>query len=267
MTPGEKLRWASVFEQRSQPPPAEPEPGTRGDGGAQVQRQRRRSSEGSDLREPGRHVAIVTTAALPWMTGTSVNPLLRAAYLARDEEQRVSAAPTEAKSPQKTAPELKSRGRAGCVLLNNCVHIKAIDADYCTHRRPALSIKLALLRPLWASAPRPAAALLQPSVGFDCSRRETPALLGQPCGTACQSMSSESGRGGIGARRWGEAGWQGESGGQVNLVIPWLAAADQAKVFPPGLTFASPADQEAYVRDWATRRTGFDCNFKVRWPP
>lgn len=54
---------------------------------------------------------------------------------------------------------------------------------------------------------------------------------------------------------------------KVTLVIPWLSLKDQEFVYPNKITFKSPSEQEAYVRQWLGERTGFVCDFSIKFYP
>ena len=50
---------------------------------------------------------------------------------------------------------------------------------------------------------------------------------------------------------------------QVTLLVPWLAPVQQALVFPEGMSFELPEDQEQCIRSWVQKRAGFQPTFKV----
>ena len=121
------------------PPPSASSPGR--ETKRLEKKEREKKERDRSLRSPGRHFTVVTTASLPWMTGTSVNPTLRSAYLAR-------------------------------------------------------------------ALPR----------------------------------------------------------SSVTLLLPWLPASQQPSVFPKGVRFETPAQQEAHVREWIRQRTGFDPpGLRIAW--
>lgn len=51
---------------------------------------------------------------------------------------------------------------------------------------------------------------------------------------------------------------------QVTLLVPWLAPKHQVLVFPDGLSFELPEEQEHCIRSWVQKRAGFWPTFKVQ---
>eukprot|EP00884_Botryococcus_braunii_P010407 jgi/Botrbrau1/19368/Bobra.0338s0003.1 len=54
---------------------------------------------------------------------------------------------------------------------------------------------------------------------------------------------------------------------RVTLLIPWLAAPDQSVLFPKGVTFQLPEEQEAHIRLWLQQRTGVFPTFPIAFYP
>lgn len=54
---------------------------------------------------------------------------------------------------------------------------------------------------------------------------------------------------------------------EITLVVPWLSLKDQELVYPDNITFASPSEQELYVRRWLEERTAIASRFNLSFYP
>ena len=52
---------------------------------------------------------------------------------------------------------------------------------------------------------------------------------------------------------------------QVTLIVPWLAKCDQELTFIDGVTFDTPDEQEEFMGQWITKRTGLTPKYRVKW--
>jgi len=64
------------------------------------------------------------------------------------------------------------------------------------------------------------------------------------------------------------AAYLAKAGKRVTLAVPWIHPSEQALIFPAGLQFETPEEQEAHVRKWLQERAGIrSADFTILFYP
>jgi len=58
-----------------------------------------------------------------------------------------------------------------------------------------------------------------------------------------------------------------KAGKRVTLMVPWLHKLEQRMIFPNSLSFDTPEEQEAHIREWISRRGGLRSDFRLAFYP